>query len=411
MGTARILKEAEGTAPAANYGVIYMDTADNKIKFKDDRGVVSVLSSNDLRSANYIDNGGMMIQQKIAVASTTIAGISTTTRAGVVADRWSVTTSVASNLNWQQVDTSAAAEAGLAARYYGSIISATAGKKVMLSQWMINKDIDHLRGKKVRLTINIRQKVGAAQTYKLGLLQLTAAGTIDVSPAFLTGAWSVTTGVDPAWGTNLSPITPQSTGMRNGTISGNFLAITTSASWQKCSVVFTLPADFKNLVPVIFSDATGGTTDNISLSEISMTIGEDEQDWGELNFQEQLEKCQLYYNKTFAYGTVPVQNAGANTGEAQGLIGIAGAIALAGIIFWRFPTKMWKAPVTITTYSPSAATAQVHNITGAVAHTATAVVTQTGSDEAVVFTSTGDAAGTVGQRCGLHITASAETVN
>ena len=409
MGTVRVLKEAEGTAPAANYGVIYMDTADNKIKFKDDRGVVSILSSTNLRSANYIDNGGMMIQQKIAVASTAIAGITTTTRAGVVADRWAVTTSVASNLNWQQVDTSAAAEAGLSARYYGSIISTNAGKKVMLSQWLINRDIANLRGKKVRLTVNIKQKVGSAQTYKLGLLQLTAAGTIDVSPAFLTGAWSTTTGVDPAWGTNLSPITPQSTGMRNGTISGNFLAITTSAAWQKCSVVFTLPADFKNLVPVIFSDATGGTTDNISLSEISLTIGEDEQDWEEESFDQQLQKCQQFYNKTFAYGTVPVQNAGAATGSCQNDIVIAGAVALACTIQWRFPVKMWRTPVTVTSYSPAAATVEVFNITGAVAHTATTLIAQL--DESVTYTSTGNAAGTVGQRGGLHITASAEIVN
>ena len=97
----------------------------------------------------------------MAVASTAIAGISTTTRAGQVADCWAVTTSVASNLNWQQVDTSGAAESLLESRYYGSIICASAVKKVMLSQWVLNAEMAHLRNKQVRLSLKNSQKVGS----------------------------------------------------------------------------------------------------------------------------------------------------------------------------------------------------------------------------------------------------------
>ena len=106
----------------------------------------------------------------------------------------SVTTSVATNLNWQQVDTGSAPDTGLDSRYYGSIIAATAGKKVMASQWILNEDMRHLLGKKVRVSIKHNMKVGTSKNFKLGLLQLTSAGTIDTSPAFLSGAWSVTTG-------------------------------------------------------------------------------------------------------------------------------------------------------------------------------------------------------------------------
>lgn len=411
MGYTTISKQTEPTSPSTNYLRYFMDTVDNRPKTKDYNSVVSILSQY-LNNPNAIMNGGFMIQQKIAVASTAIAGITTTTRGGVVADRFAVTTDVASNLNWEQVDTISAVESGLQSRYYGSIISSTAGKKVMLSQFIISKEMGYLRSRKIRLSIKIKQKVGTTgQTYKLGLLQLTAAGTVDVSPAFLTGAWSASSGTDPVWGTNLAPITPQSAGALNGTITGNFLNITTTAGWIKSSMVITIPTDAKNLVPVIFANADGGTSDNISFSEFSISLAEDDPDWIDESFSIQLHKCQAYYNKTFTYSTVPVQNAGANTGEAQAMVGIAAAVALAGNIFWRFPTKMWKAPVTITSYSPSAASVEVTNITGAVQHTATAVVTQTGSDEAIVFTSTGNAAGTVGQRCGLHITASAEIVN
>ena len=128
---------SEPTSPSANYIDTFMDTIDNTLTTKDYNGLVTKIGNSEGREKNIIMNGGFMIQQKVATASTAIAGISTTTRAGVVADRWSVTTSVASNLNWQQVDTNAATESGLVSRFYGSIISATAGKKVMISQYII----------------------------------------------------------------------------------------------------------------------------------------------------------------------------------------------------------------------------------------------------------------------------------
>ena len=123
------------STPASTKVEIFIDN-NNRTCSIDDKGVISVFNHNGLDERNILVNGGFGVQQKVAVASTAIAGISATTRGGVVADAWSVTSSVASNLNWQQVDTGSAPEIGLNSRYYGSIISATAGKKVMLSQWI-----------------------------------------------------------------------------------------------------------------------------------------------------------------------------------------------------------------------------------------------------------------------------------
>ena len=411
MGRVSLDKEAEPSAPASNFVDIYMDTNDNRVKSKDYNGIVSQLGDYSSRVANIIMNGGFIVQQRVAVASTAITGVSTTTRAGVVSDRWAVTTSVASNLNWQQVDTNGAEETGLNSRFYGSIISATAGKKVMLSQFIINRECAHLKGVKVRLTLKIKQKVGSAQTYRLGLIQLNSAGTIDVCPAFLSGAWSTTTGVDPAWNTNLAAITPQATGARNGTITGNFLNITTSASWQKCSMVFTLPTNFKNLIPVIFSDATGGTTDNISISEFGLYQGEEDVDWAEIPFALTLTKCQEFYVKTFPYTTVPAQNAGVTTGALVCIVGIAAAAALADVFYWRFPQEMWKTPVTVTLYNPGVANAQARRTTGAAAADQTATATKDISAGSVSITATGDASGVVGNQVILHVSADAEIVN
>lgn len=410
MSFINLTKVAAPSTPAANTNEIYVDTADNRIKQLDPNGVISILNNIGLQARNVIINGGFSIQQRIAVASTLIAGLSTTTRAGVVADRWAVTTSVASNLNWQQVDTSAAYESGLLSRFYGSIIKSSAVKKVMISQFIIHNEMSHLRGQKVRLSVKTNQKVGAGQMYKLGLLYLTAAGTTDTCPAFLTGAWSAVGGTDPAFAVTLLPIAPDAspTG-ENGTINGNYLEITSiAATWLRSSCIFTIPTTAKNLMVVLFSNTSGEATDNLSVAEFQLTHGPDIVDYVTKNLADELAQCQQYYCKTFALTTVPAQSVGANTGEAKGIAGIAGATALAGIIPWRFPVRMWKTPVTITLYNPAAANALMRMIARAADMGVTANTANL--DSSTIVIATGVAATVVGDQIGIHITADAELV-
>jgi hypothetical protein len=268
----------------------------------------------------------------------------------------------------------------------------------------------HLRGKKVRVSIKHNQKVGSGQTYKLGLLQLQVAGTVDVSPAFLTGAWSTTTGVDPAWGTNLAAITPDAspTG-EGGTITGAYLNVTTVATtWTKSSCVFTIPTNAKNLVFVFFSDATGGTTDNISISEAQVTEGPDLVDFVPEPLTYELLRCQRFFCKSFAQTTVPVQNGGV-VGCITSIAGKAGATALAGKIWCQFPVVMWKSP-TVVGFCPTEASAQVDRIDGTtpIAHTATAQLHL--GDNGVFFTSTGTTNTAVGDTIAIQYTADAEIV-
>jgi hypothetical protein len=122
MSFLNLTKVAAPSTPASTTNEIYVDTTDNRLKQLDSNGVISQLTDNGLRGYNVLHNGGMRIQQRQVPGSTPIASISTTARAGQVADRWAVTTSVASNLNWQQVDTAGTQDTGLQARYYGSII-------------------------------------------------------------------------------------------------------------------------------------------------------------------------------------------------------------------------------------------------------------------------------------------------
>lgn len=411
------LRLGTGTAPTgtSGYVTLYADTADKKVKSIDVNGVISILNNDGIHDRNIITNGDFTVQQRCATSSTAIAGISTTTRGGQVADCWAVTTSVASNLNWAQIDTAGTQDTGLQSRYYGSIISSTAGKKVMISQWILSSEMSHLRGKKVRVSLKHNQKVGSGQTYKLGLLYLTSSGTVDVSPAFLSGAWSTSTGTDPAWGTNLVAIAPDSspTG-EGGTITGSYLNVTTVATtWTKSSCVFTVPTSAKNLVVVFFSDATGGTTDNISVAEFQMTEGPDLVDYCFVPLAENVIRCQRRFCKSFPLTTVPAASiAEATAGCIQGILGKAGSgTALGSIIPVQFPVQMWKTP-TVTLFTPVGAGAAVYRLTGTTPLVQGTTAQRSLTDRGLTVTATNEATtnGAVGDMVGIHYIADAEIV-
>jgi hypothetical protein len=418
MSLLNFTETAAPAAPALNEHIIYVGT-DGKLKQLTDENWTSSFNHDGLHERNIITNGGFNIQQKLPPASTAIAGISTTTRGGVVADCWSVTASVASNLNWQQVDTSAAPEisSGLTSRYYGSIISSSAGKKVMLSQWILNAEMMHLLGKKVRLSVKTNQKVGLTQNFKLGLLQLTAAGTVDTSPAFLSGAWSTSTGVDPSWGTNLLPITPDAITPQNGTITGNYLVISSTQNlWKQSSTIFTIPENCKNLVVVLFADAIGGSTDNISIAEFQLTGDTDVCEYIEPPQVETLLRCQRRYCKSFPIAVLPA----ASVSVATGGYGDTGVITKAGsgavnccFIPIKFPVEMYKVP-TITLFTPITTGALVYRHTGTTpaVQGVTAVQTNATTAKETLVTATAEATanGAVGDLVSIHWVANAEIV-
>jgi hypothetical protein len=86
---------------------------------------------------------------------------------------------------------------------------------------------------------------------------------------------------------------------------------------------FHVPTTAKNLVVVFFSDATGGTTDNISVAEVQMTQGPDIVDYIEPPQAETLVRCQRFFAKSFPLTVVPA----ANVSEATGGSGATGISA------------------------------------------------------------------------------------
>jgi len=412
------LRFGTGTAPtsgASGYVIEFADSADKKIKTLDSAGVTSTLNNDGPRDENILINGGLSIQQRVAAAATAIPSVSTTTRAGQVADRWAVTTGNATTTSWTQVDTGAAAETGLLAKHYGRITQATNAAKFIFSQFLTNYQMNHLRGQKVRLSVKLKQIVGSNANYRLGLLQLTASGTIDVCPAFISAIGAAS--VEPTWGTNLAAITPDATPTpENGTISGVALTIASTAAWVRSSCVFSVPTDCKNLCFVLYRDTLGAASDSVGIAELQMTQGPDIVDWVSPQFDLELIKCQRFFSKSFPLTVVPaasLSEATAGSG-ATGLLGKSGSGTVLGSqITIQFPVQMWKTP-TVTLFTPTAAGSSVFRLSGttpAVQGT-TAQRTSSLTDRGVVITATNEATtnGAVGDLVGVHYTADAEFV-
>ena len=152
---------------------------------------------------------------------------------------------------------------------------------------------------------------------------------------------------------------------------------------------------------------TAGANDFFTLDDVQLEAQLSTATWtltnfDRLDFMTQLQLCKRHFVKTFLYGTAPVQNAGANTGEAVGVAGKAGAAF--EFISWRFPVSMRATP-TITTFNPSAANAQMRDETAAADCSATAAAGNV--TESTNATSTGNAGTVVGNVLGLHMTADA----
>jgi hypothetical protein len=121
-------------------------------------------------------------------------------------------------------------------------------------------------------------------------------------------------------------------------------------------------------------------------------------------FSDELARCQRYYFKTFAYGTVPVNNAG-QVGALAFTQVVAAAASQSGQAL-RYPVTMRVAPAAVL-FNPLAANAQIRNPTASLDWTISAVGGAS-SDSQVQVTGTAAAGSVAGQTAVVHITADAE---
>jgi hypothetical protein len=120
-------------------------------------------------------------------------------------------------------------------------------------------------------------------------------------------------------------------------------------------------------------------------------------------FEEELARCQRYYQKSFNYEITPAQNSGIGNGEATFTAPAAGAVAVNFGI--QFKTRMRVAP-TRTLYNPAATNAEMRNITDSADFSAT--TNGMGDQSGFQFSAVSTAGTAAGERLALAWTADAE---
>lgn len=393
---------AAPSTPASGKVSLFSDTT-GQVFALDDTGRLTALGDSGLRGSNLIINGEFDFAQRQVPG--TLTTYSQTAARGYTADRWGITNENAS-IQYQQADSIGAIEAGLLSRYYGKFSKITSTGKLVVSQVVEAGNCAHLRGRTVR--VQMKLKASSAKTIRIVLMQLTAAGTVDVVPGYAAGAPSGTfisafgaNSTDPTFGTNLSKIAPVLTDNASSANTGLSCSVTTA--WQRFGGTFLLPTDFKNLVLVVFTDSQFAAADILSMTEVGLYDGVEVREWAPGQQTGQLLNCQRYYAKSFALATLPAQNAGL-TGSIRGNAAQAGAVAFVHMSI-PFPVEMRVAPL-VTYFNPAAANAFLRYIITPSDATATSATQVTESQTEV--TATGLAAWVAGGGVAIHYTADGE---
>jgi hypothetical protein len=284
--------------PATGKTCVYVDSSDGRLKSKDSTGTISILQANGFDDKNILVNGGFDINQRVADSNTAVSGASATARV-YVADRWTITTSNVTTPQFQRVDTIAAIETGITARFYGKFTQITNGAKHLYAQAVPGDTLTQLRGRTVRFQLKAKSFAGSNRTMRLGLIQLNSAGTTDTLPATFVSAFNGAS-VDPTLGTNLAYITPSV--VDNGTVVGSAMNFTLTGSWARYSATFTVPSNCVNLVVALWNDSTGAAADSIGITECGLYDGAEIRDWLPFPQESVLARAQHFYAKSFPQG-------------------------------------------------------------------------------------------------------------
>lgn len=389
-------QESTPAAPSSGKTLVYIDSADGRPKARASDGTVTVLAP--VQSPNLLVNGLFQFAQRQTPG--TLTTYSNTTGRTYGLDRWGITNENAS-AQVRRVDTAAAAETGLGARFYAEIKKITSTGKLAYSEVLEGSESIALRGRKVRVQFKAKNSVGS-HTLRCALLYLTSSGTIDTIPATFVSAFGAAS-TDPTWGTHLTALAP-SVVNANSTIVGSGISAVLTSAWRWYGGVFTVPTNSLNLVVVIFTDGQMTAGDIWHLSEVGLFDGEEERSAVVADTETEQHRCERFCWKTFAIDTGPVQNIGNFLGCLRWTAHSAGAVLQRSPVF-PFPVRMRAAP-TVTTYNPSTANVEVRDSLFGGDSTGTAI--QSNSDRSFAIVCTGNPGTVVGGTLVVHVLCEAE---
>lgn len=338
-------------------------------------------ASTSVANKNRIINGDMRLHQRGAAPSDNTYGL----------DRWRILVAGAQAANMAQ--DSSDVPTGGSRNAMTLTVGSGNNNKFGIFQILEGKDIWDLRGQTVSLSFQMKATSGISDV-RAAVVQWTGTedngGTAFPDPINVWGATATVPTYTGSWANantpaNLSPTT----------------------SWASYSVTgVSVSSSATNLAVFIWSEdtTTTQTTDILRITDVQLEKSATVTAFERRHLAAELVLAQRFYTKTFPLTTTPAQNTGSNLGALYGLVTTTGAGGAYHMV-WRFPSVMRAAP-TITTYSPSAASANAYNINTA-ATSGTATPTAIGETGVAVFHSqvAGD---TATHQCVLHATAVAE---
>ena len=211
---------------------------------------------------------------------------------------------------------------------------------------------------------------------------------------------SITSDVVSAWG---------SAGT-NPTLAANWtyentpanIVLTTSFVEHRVNAISVDTASGANVALFVWVDDTDATVADLAyLADFQIVPGPVATPIQRRSFAEDLLRCQRFYCKTFAYETIPAQNAGVNNALQARANGDAD-----WSVIWEFPVTMRTAP-TITKYNPSATNSDGRNISDGADVTGISAASTAG-DKRVVFDKDGSAGTNSNDLIAIHAAATAE---
>jgi len=355
-GQVQLTSGTEPSTPASGVYGVFVDSSDGLLKVKKPDGSLAVL--NDIgRQDNLLLNAEFQYLRRQVPG--TLTTYSSTTALLYNADRWGAVNENAS-IQVNQVDTITSPETNLAARFYGQFKKITNQGKIIIAQPLEAVHTAPLRGRQVRFSVKAKNSVGS-HTLRLGLLYLTASGTVDILPATFASAFGAAS-TDPTWGTNLSAITPDKCST-SASISGAGVSCTLSGTWTQFSGVFTVPSTALNIIPVVYTNNRPATNDIFFLSEMMLNEGQDERVY--IARQPGLEQplLQRYFQKSFADIVAPATSVDA--GKELWVSNLASGTITSPKFRFTVPPRTYSnlsaGGVRTTFYNPAAANAQARN--------------------------------------------------
>ncbi len=236
-------------------------------------------------------------------------------------------------------------------------------------------------------------------------LSFYAASSANYSPAASALDVIVTTGTGTTDTSALTPWTGTAAQSTTVTLTTSLTKFSFTTA-VLASNVTQIAATFK-MTPV----GTAGVADAFIVTDVQLEISPQATAFERLNFNEQLQACLPFYQKSFNYNQTPIQNAGNNTGEYF-YTAVAAAAGTNDSPSFTLPTQLngnstpgW----VFSLYNPGDVTAGIYNETRAQSCSGAGLIGAT-IQRSFAVSCTGSAATQVGDRFGFHYTLEAELV-